>query len=213
MCVDCGGTADTCVCIPSKEISDQGSIPSVFFYDPNANDAKCRIIYNIKRTKNKEMFDFAALEISHSLLRLLKDRELLPHDCIFTWIPRSKKAALKYGVDQGKKLCISLSKALGGEYAPLFIRKGGAKQKSLDKKGRIDNIKSSVFLNSTLKGFKRGGKHGSIEALVENRTVIIVDDVITTGATVSHGIKLLRTVGTGAVIVCCVARTSRNYKK
>ncbi len=204
MCPGCGMTAGSCTCITAGTLRPQGRIPSVFFYNPADNISK--VIHTVKGKRDEELFVFMAKEIAPSLLSFLSEREVNIDDIIFTWIPRSKRSIIKHGLDQGKELCFALSKELGADIAPLFLRKSGKEQKKLGKRERAENIKRSVFLNIKLKGIKHKRDIESIQKLVFGKTVVIVDDVITTGATVSRGIKLLRSIGAEGVIAVSAAR-------
>lgn len=129
-------------------------------------------------------------------------------DCVLTWLPRGQKALKKYGHDQAKKICLELSHELGIPALPLLSRKGGKEQKKLSGRDRAKNSAQSIFLNNKLKGFdcKDRASDAKIQDFVEGKTVIVVDDIITTGASMRRAILLLEPLKPRSVLCACVAR-------
>ncbi len=218
MCHTCGNPAGDCTCMPKKNTFAQPNIPSLFFYHPNSKSAAAGAIYTLKRKNRAELFDFLTDELLPKIQELLSELEIAKEECIVTYIPRTEKAITKHGFDQGKILAKELSKKLGaGEALPLLTRKGSREQKKLAKNERDRNISTSLFANTSLKGintdFKTDGF--SFKELISGKIIILIDDVITTGASAERGIKILKQQGARAVLVAAAARgeISRGKKK
>lgn len=207
MCHSCSRIASLCTCMPRKNTFVQPSIPSLFFYHPDTSRAESKVIYTLKHKNYLDLFDFISIELCSKLEALLGELEIRVDDCILTYIPRTKRALIKNGFDQGEVLCRRISKRLGATYAPLLRREGGVEQKRLSKRDRKKNADKTILANTELKGAGNRVNAKNIKDLLEKRTVIIIEDVITTGATVERAIKCLRGAGAGTVLVCAVARS------
>lgn len=207
MCHNCSGVASVCTCMPRKKTFTQPYIPSLFFYHPDTSRAESKVIYTLKHKNYLDLFDFISIELCSKLDVLLDELEISIRDCILTYIPRTRRALIKNGFDQGRVLCQRISKRLGVAYAPLLMRQGGVEQKKLSGRDRKKNADGTIFANTELKGVKGFSDAKNMKNLLDKRTVIVVEDVITTGATVERAIKCLKNAGAGTVLVCAVARS------
>jgi ComF family protein len=89
-------------------------------------------------------------------------------------------------------LARSLARALGRPLAGALRRtRDTPSQTGLDRAGRRRNVASAFAVARPLRG----------------ETVWLVDDVVTTGATLGEAARVLRAAGTGRVAAVCVART------
>lgn len=209
MCHTCFLPAGECTCTNINRKIKQPFIPSLFFYHQNRASVQNRVIFSAKTRHYPELFEFLSLELAPHIERLIKDKGVGRDDCILTWLPRSRASVKKYGHDQAKMLCLELSRTLGIASLPLLIRKGGKEQKKLDNKKRASNIESSVFLNEKLLGVNIGRKSRkslNISELIEGKTIIVIDDIITTGASMRRAILLLEPQKPASVLTACVAR-------
>ena len=120
---------------------------------------------------------------------------------------------VKNGFDQGELLCRSVAARLGIAHANLFVREGGAEQKKLSRAARKRNADRAIYANTELKRVKGFDYAKNIGELVGDKTVIIIEDVITTGATVERAIRCLKNAGAGRVLVCAVARSEISTDK
>ena len=211
MCHTCGNVAGDCTCMPLKNTFTQPSIPSLFFYHPDENGVASKAIYTFKRKKYVDLCEFFAEELSVKISELLSLLEISVEDCIFTYVPRTDKALRKHGFDQGELLANSLCKKLGGNCAlPLLIRKRGKEQKKLSHAERKKNAAKSILANTKTLPF--GKKTTSLSDLLSDKTVILVDDVVTTGASLGRGISELKRVGAKTVLVATIARCELKKK-
>lgn len=198
---------DMCSCFPNKENFEQGYIPSVCFYHPEENKIQNKVIYTLKHRHDKELFEFLARELSIKIENMLNESSIDIKECVLTWIPRKRSAVLKYGFDQARELCKRLKEELGGiKTVPLLQRYGGKEQKKLSARQRHKNVTESILLSKRFNGIRKK-KYNS---LIRNNTVIIIDDVLTTGETLGRGVTLLKKSGAKHVIVCCVARSDNS---
>jgi competence protein ComFC len=151
----------------------------------------------IKKNKNPRVSAFLSSEIA-SVLRANEDiSELLADDVIVTYVPRSRSAVIKYGHDQSELLALCLAESLGTISLPLLCRsrKRGVAQKKLDAKAREKNSKNMYELVEKHRPF------------IEGKTVILVDDIVTTGSSMSACVSRLIKAGARFVICASVATT------
>ena len=212
-CPSCFQNVSNCFCTPDFFKKEQNSIPSLCFYHPERHDAQSNAIITMKRVRDRELFGFIAKELAPRIDKTLSEIGLNGRDCIFTWVPRKSNAISKSGFDQGRELCLLVKKELGGEMRPLFARIGGKEQKKLDKKERKKNADRSILLNSSLAGFPIREEADSIEEFVKNKNIVVIDDVMTSGATFKRAVTLLRAAGAKRVLIACVARSEERAKK
>lgn len=206
MCISCFKTADKCTCMPKKNTFMQPTIPSLFFYRPDGKLPESKAIYTLKHKRYSELYDFVVGELAPKIGGLLRELDISPESCIFTYIPRTKKGLRKNGFDQSellsKKLCAKLGAAAS---LPLLTRNGGKEQKKLSKNKRRQNAENALFANTSMRGIKNKSQKNFAEFL-SGKTVILIDDIITTGESVGRGVKVLRQAGVKTVLVASVAR-------
>jgi len=153
-----------------------------------------RIIFRLKRNRDRLLTDCLAERLAPEIAGFLAagsgDHK---ENAIVTYVPRSRKKALSEGTDQAKLLAASLAEKLELTSWGLIGRaeNGKKSQKRLAVSERDENV---------------GGMFFPLEAaLTEGRTVILVDDLITTGATVSEAAGVLRMAGAADVICVSIA--------
>lgn len=207
LCHICYMNVDICNCFPNKEKFEQEYIPSVCFYHPEEQKIQNKVIYTLKHRHDKELFEFLARELAIKVENMLKEANIDIDKCVLTWIPRKRSSVLKYGFDQARELCKRLKEELGGvKTVALFRRYGGKEQKKLSAHQRRRNVTESILLSKKFDGIRKKKYNG----LIKNYTVIIVDDVLTTGETLGRGASLLKKSGAKRVMVCCVARSDNS---
>lgn len=130
---------------------------------------------------------------------------LVPTDIKFDAVvypPRSAKNKMKYGFDQAEIISKALAKKLGIPCLNVLKRTSGGRkskeQKLLSAEQRIKNVKGAFEVDKSL-----------TDGLDK---VILFDDVMTTGATVSECAKLLKKAGVQKVFAIAVAKTPRALK-
>ena len=184
--------------------SERGLVYLVRYRPGCADGVPERLIYHVKHAGEKRVFSFVAQRLAPRLSEAAatlparrptgEDRPLL-----FTYPPRRRSAVRADGFDQAKRLAEALAEACGGDMAAVIRRtsRGRAEQKTLDAEGRAQNAASAYALADK-----------AAEA-VKDRTVVVCDDLCTTGATLNRCAEQLVAAGARSVILCTVARTGK----
>ena len=133
-------------------------------------------------------YEFLYRMLNDELSALLDAKVKDISDHVFTFVPRSGKNIAEYGVDQAREVAKRLAATFDADFAPVIRRKNRGEQKKLTAKEREDNTKGVYCLDS-----KKAG-------LIMGRSVILYDDVVTTGATLAACAKLLKEAGAKEII-------------
>ncbi|MCC8122058.1 MAG: ComF family protein [Oscillospiraceae bacterium] len=125
-------------------------------------------------------------------------REHLPgeYDSI-TWVPLSKERKRERGYDQAMLLAMAVALELGDVAAETLrkVRHTSAQSGQADAAARRANVLGAYALTDP--------------ALVEGRQFLIIDDVLTTGATISECARVLLTGGAEQVVGATLALTQQ----
>lgn len=189
-CPDCGNRADACRCA-EPELAKLGAECAHLVPYRSQSDAVGRLLLTAKDENYHTLFDFFGAELADRLDHLT---EPLPRDALITWLPRSRSNAAKAGVDQANRMAKALAAHRGCQAVPLLVRQKGGTQKSLTALERLDHARASYRLYP-----KRPPMMG--------RTVIAVDDILTTGASMLAAAGLLKLAGVERIICLTVAKT------
>ena len=123
----------------------------------------------------------------------------MPKLDIVTYIPMAKKKQKKRGFNQSQLLAEEIGKLLNLPVLCLFSKQKDSKaQKNLNYKERTHNVMGMFALKKA--------------KLKESDNILIVDDIITSGATIGYCAGLLRPK-VGKVYVCALAREIKRDKK
>ena len=108
-------------------------------------------------------------------------------------VPRGRSAKNIYGFDQSVMVCRELSRLCEIPFCEAIGRKrGGKEQKKLDKGKRLKNVEHLFEVVS--------------RENIEGKYVILFDDIVTTGASMSACVSLLKKSGAKGIICICVAK-------
>lgn len=109
-------------------------------------------------------------------------------------VPISLRRRFKRKYNQTELLCLELQKLSGLNYEPKILEKikETAPQKSLNRKNRLRNLRKTFSVNEKIS--------------VKNKVILLIDDVITTGATANACAELLKKAGAAKVYVATLAR-------
>ena len=180
----------------------RGLVYLVHYRPGHADGIPEKLIYHLKHEGDPRAFSFVAERLAPRLLdaaATLPTRAPMGEDkpLLFTYPPRRRSAVREDGFDQAQRLAKALAGACDGDFAALIKRthRKAREQKTLNAEERAVNATSSYILADK-----------AAEA-VRDRTVVICDDLCTTGATLNRCAALLVEAGARSVVLCTVART------
>lgn len=185
-------------------------LPSRCFrcYKLTANNATCntcRSRTHVSRAYIVSMFSGTIKELIHNyklehkraisknLAILLQQTYSVPRGELVTYIPTLPLHVRQRGFDHAKSLAKSYSKIVGTPTISLLRRQ---KQSIQTGSSRLKRLQNSQNLFSVIR-----------PALVKGKTVYVIDDVVTTGATVSAAAIALKRAGARSVCVLAIAYT------
>ena len=161
--------------------------------DPNERIPANQLIYVIKRVKRRDLIDFISDEI---IITIRNSIDL--KDFVLSNVPRKKSRVLKYGFDHSEEIAKAISKKLGLKYIKLLKSKSKRAQKKLHGDERIKNAEFDILKRKqNLKG----------------KRVLLLDDIVTTGASMGASAMLIRALGAKEVVGACLAITYRDEYK
>ena len=196
-CRECGCARSECSCAPTL-LLEAGctALLKAVAYRPDQKQLPERLILHTKRSRDRELFRFFAADMQLSLWQAL-ERAGGTEDAIVTYIPRRAAARAEEGVDQGYELARAIGRALEMPLVRTLRNCGRVAQKTLDHAQRAQAARQAIRLRP------------SVSAAVRGKTVVLVDDITTVGATLAAATRLLRDAGAGQV-VCCVVGVTDN---
>jgi ComF family protein len=171
-------------------------------YSKERNTTAKRCIVYMKRKNTRAVFDFFSGQMAELLCVYLNETYTSPKDVLITYLPRGHKNAVKSGVDQSELLAKGIGRALGCDVQELLIRtkRREKEQKHLSKKERLENMKGAFTLKQT-----------DISKINKTyRCIAVVDDVMTTGASLASCSAELKKGFGGRIICVCLAESEKN---
>jgi ComF family protein len=142
---------------------------------------------------------FAGLDpLARPIGEILADRvgPRLPPVDLVTFVPLHPWRRFRRGFNQAEILARALARRFGLPCAAILVRhRVGRRQVGLGRRDRLTALRGCYRL-------RRAGRQ-----VARGRRILLVDDVITTGATMEACARLILAAGAAAVCGCAVART------
>lgn len=185
-CLGCGRPYHACRCRP-KYLSDR-VLFSALPYKSESSVSR-ELILLCKRKRNRAVFTELATHMAEVL-----EKNGIGRDYYLTYSPRAGVNGLRH--DQAKELAWELSRITGNPaVTTLRCRNTYKEQKSLKINKRIENAMARYRVP------RRYVKR------IAGRSFVMIDDVVTSGATADRCAQLLIDNGASDVICFCAART------
>ena len=194
-CTDCAMPYPYCRC--SVHYGDMKfKMYRVTGYKTNEGSVAKQMILGLKDNIHRAAIERMSSEMTRVLMARAPDIVEYPGRTVIVFVPRSDKARRDAGHDQSYLLAKSISEKTGIELADVFISRGKKPPKTLNKEQRMINAELNYDLLPDVYDFS-------------GKTVVIVDDIITSGASVGVCGGMLVCAGAERVIALVYAKTER----
>lgn len=147
------------------------------------------LLYFCKNHNNKDTFDYLSKEMVEELC------DNISENTVVCAIPRSPSKKRFIGHDQACELATGIAERLDLEIVDVLYHTGDAVQKTLPIAERRANAESSYKIKS------------GITKQIKNKDILLVDDVVTTGASATRCAYLLKVKGAKTVKLITVSKT------
>lgn len=192
ICLSCGNPSFDGLTHPrcKKKNSIEGSFTGVVF-----NSVSKKLIYQFKyKPYLSSLSSFMTDLLYESLIQNEEFEKILRLQVLFVPIPLSSKKFRKRGYNQAEMLAKGLSRKLSFPVLNCFVRvKETKSQVGLNKKERKENISGAFEVVNN-------------KSSIRNRNIVLVDDVLTTGATMSEACSVLKKAGAGKIWAVAFAK-------
>lgn len=187
-------------CLP--HVLDSQAIPSRCFRcqkltDNHATCVSCRRVFPLQHVWVGTPYDNTAKQLI-SILKFQPDRTAAPliagwlaqamshniHD-IITYVPTSRQRVRERGFDHAQQLARHIAPQLTGTYKPLLIRNGSKRQVGARRQERLKQVEGCYMMRP--------------DQTVAGSRVLVVDDIVTTGATLGEIARVLKKAGARSV--------------
>ena len=194
-CGICAKPINECGCMPKnlQTAKCKGFYKLAYYEAQKVAPVQNKILYHIKRKRDVHAIRFLSTEMAALVEALIQAEELAREEIMITYLPRTHAARLEFGTDQAEELARELAHVCGLPMVQCIRRRYffNGKQKHLSYTRRVKNAEQA-FLPSR-------------DVSCKGKTVLLVDDMVTTGAGAASGTKILRHAGAKAVYCFAIA--------
>ncbi len=170
------------------------NLAKLFRYKPQRDDLPSNyLIYALKQSNRRDVFDYLSRELTDAITRMV-DTQGREDSFVVTNVPRRPSAITEFGYDHAEELAKRVAKNLGIKFLRTTRSNSKNEQKSTRGIERLNNPSISYLGKIDLSG----------------KQVILVDDVVTTGASMGKCAMLLRGLGAKRIYGACVAIAFRD---
>lgn len=203
-CPRCGEARMDCRCMPPALFeAGMETLAALTSYGGSAEDGGVpvadRLILRLKDRHVGAYEYFLASQLVYGVRRILEECGWAREDVVISFCPRSVRKVRTSGTDQAERVAKRLARLLDLPCVPLFRHVGDGEQKRLGGQARAEHARRAYRL-------RRGVR-------VAAKRVILLDDVVTSGASMAACCELLFAEGVLSVIGAAVARAEGKTAK
>ena len=181
-CSRCAKVLSQCTC-PNDFLDSHyiHTLVKVTRYIHNPDLPQNRIIYSLKQQNRRDVADFMAEEVASAIRACIP----APQEYLVTFIPRRRASVIKYGFDHAKKLARKVAVLLGAQFATTLRSTAKRAQKSVS--GRQERVANAAMERTD-------------SAHLGEKPILLIDDIVTTGASMANAATLLRADGAKKIV-------------
>ena len=188
-CPHCSKILSECFCsYEALESHGIKNLVKIFRYSKTDQSLPSNyLIYSLKQDNREDVLSFLADELATALKKSIDPSS---GKYVITNVPRRRKAIVNFGYDHAKELAREVSNRLEVEYIEILKSKSKKSQKSVYGHERIENAKFDYKCRNDLS--------------LKGKCVIIIDDIVTSGASMSNCATLIKALRPRRIIGACL---------
>ena len=197
-CPVCFAAYPDCRCQSSlmKKAGSTGLLKLAPYGDTPRERVVRRIVLDLKRNPRRLTLHMLASELAVGLCREIEKLGWERENTVLVHLPRDPRSVRRHGADQAELLARALAAEAGFSHLPLLYRTKRVKQqKNLSASERAGNLRDAF----------------AAREIPANCCAVLVDDVVTTGASMSAGVHALHKQGVKNVLCVSVAQTPKKH--
>ena len=192
VCEICGLKLNQCCCRQNR-LYEKAVFP--LLYDKDTRMA----LHRFKFRGRKDL----AKPLARAIKAAAEERGITGSFDLLTYIPMGKKALRKRGYNQALLLCEALAEECGLPVLPLLYK--------YEDNATQHDLKSFLYRSGNILGVFEPDPQYVHE--IEDKRILIVDDILTTGATLNEAAKTLLIFGAQSVSVAAAAAVPKKKRK
>lgn len=193
-CEDCGALPINCNCFTVRNCAAH-----YWLFNYKEPETK-RLMNMLKRIRDVYVFRFLASRLADTIN--FKTNGMPPYDCV-CFVPRSPKAKRRYNHDHAEEMAKLVGKFLSLPCVALLKHTGAkGEQKRLSREFRGDAARTRFEIN----------EKELVNGKLKYKKPLLVDDIVTTGATAAECARLLKEHGAKHIGLAFVAHTPQGRR-
>ncbi len=197
-CPECFAAYPDCRCQPSvlKRAGSAGLLKLAPYGEGPRERVMRTIVLDMKKHPRRRTLALLARELAIALSDELDKLEWRKENVVLVHLPRDKRRVRRYGADQSELLARALARKTGLSHQSLLYRRKHVRpQKKLSAKERALNLREAFAVRTVPNGC----------------CVVLIDDVVTTGASLSACAHALRAAGVKNLLCVAMAQTPKRH--
>lgn len=200
-CPDCFCEYYRCRCQP-KILEKAGSLAYLKLVPYGTGEryrAAHQLVHHMKHQPRARLFRAAAADLAPLVRLAVRELALEQERLVLCALPRSRHGLRENGFDHAALLAKAISAEVGIPCRPLLraVRERDEQKKMTGKTARAANVKGAFAACGEVSGL----------------SVILVDDIVTSGAGMAEAVRVLRKAGATEVLALSVAYTESREKR
>ncbi len=203
LCPECRKLHRLCSCLPARMRRVSPFALHIGEYSGEEESVVRALILSAKDHNYEALHRFMAAELCAAFSQR-EDFGAFSENCLVTYVPRAREKVAERGVDQARETAKRLARLLNCRFVKTLSHKKSRQQKKLSAGERLQNASGGYALLPHMSDKLKGEFAG--------KTLLLYDDVVTTGATMAVCASLLKRAGAASIVYLSFGMTYRQSK-
>ncbi len=198
MCGQCGESYAVCECVPDalRSVGAERAYSCFAYEKERRNSAASAVLFKLKGGQSSDVMHFCAELLARRLEKAAFSAGFDLQNYTVTYAPRRKRAIRENGCDHMARTAKMTAELIGISYEATLVNTASGEQKKKNASSRLASAEASIRLRKKASESVCGKRY------------ILIDDILTSGATLAACASRLYGAGAEDVILCTLAKTA-----